>query len=453
MFFNIKGIAPGRYYIFALQDADGNFLFNQKSEQIAFDTTVIVPSSTMDTRSDTVWHDSTHIDSIRYIPYTKFLPNDIVLRAFKEKGQELHLLKIERPVPNRFTVFFTAPSDTLPTINGFNFDPETAFLLVASAQNDTLTYWIKDTLTANLDTLKFGLTYLETDTLGQLVPRTDTLELAAKKSREKIEKELKDNIEKWEKENEKLRKKGKKVQTVNPFLKTYMTPQMSRYGNMAPNKNVTITFPQPIEKIDTTLFSFQKKVDTLWINEPYLFLPVEGKTRSYCLYAEWKPGQTYKFQADTAAFVDIFGIENSKIECNIKISPLESFGALFVHLTMPDTLAVIQLLDASGKILQAQATVNNRADFFYLQPATYYIRAFIDTNGNGVWDTGSYDEGLQPEPMYYFPRPIPIKVRMEIEQDWDPRSIPLIKQKAPEMTKQKPDQEKKITQRNKNYNR
>lgn len=232
-----------------------------------------------------------------------------------------------------------------------------------------------------------------------------------------------------------------------------MTPQMSRYGNMAPNKNVTITFPQPIEKIDTTLFSFQKKVDTLWINEPYLFLPVEGKTRSYCLYAEWKPEQTYKFQADTAAFVDIFGIENSKIECNIKISPLESFGALFVHLTMPDTLAVIQLLDASGKILQAQATVNNRADFFYLQPATYYIRAFIDTNGNGVWDTGSYDEGLQPEPMYYFPRPIPIKVRMEIEQDWDPRSIPLIKQKAPEITKQKPDQEKKIKQRNKNYNR
>ena len=452
-FFNIKGIAPGRYHIFALQDADGNFLFNQKSEQIAFDTTVIVPSSTMDTRSDTVWRDSTHIDSIRYIPYTKFLPNDIVLRAFKEKGQELHLLKIERPVPNRFTVFFTAPSDTLPTINGFNFDPETAFLLEASAQKDTLTYWIKDTLTANLDTLKFGLTYLETDTLGQLVPRTDTLELAAKKSREKIEKELKDNIEKWEKENEKLRKKGKKVQTVNPFLKTYMTPQMSRYGNMAPNKNVTITFPQPIEKIDTTLFSFQKKVDTLWINEPYLFLPVEGKTRSYCLYAEWKPGQTYKFQADTAAFVDIFGIENSKIECNIKISPLESFGALFVHLTMPDTLAVIQLLDASGKILQAQATVNNRADFFYLQPATYYIRAFIDTNGNGVWDTGSYDEGLQPEPMYYFPRPIPIKVRMEIEQDWDPRSIPLIKQKAPEITKQKPDQEKKIKQRNKNYNR
>lgn len=452
-FFNIKGIAPGRYHIFALQDADGDFLFNQKSEQIAFDTTVVVPYSTPDVRNDTVWHDSTHIDSIRYVPYTKFLPNDIVLRAFKEAGQDLHLLKIERPVPNRFTVYFTAPSDTLPVIKGFNFNPETAFLLEASEHKDTLTYWIKDTLTANLDTLKFSLTYLDTDTLGQLVLRTDSQELAAKKSRERIEKELKEKIEKWEKDNERLRKKGMATKKENPFLKSYMTAQLSSFGSMAPNQNVTITFGQPIERVDTTLFSFQRKVDTLWVNEPYLFLPVEGQVRSFRLYAEWEPGKEYKFVADTAAFTDIFGTESNKVECSVKISPLESFGALFIHLAIPDTQAVVQLLDASGRIYRSIQTVKNRADFFYLQPATYYVRAFIDVNGNGVWDTGNYDEGLQPEPMYYFPKPIPVKVRMEIEQEWNPTSIPLTKQKAPEITKQKPDQEKKILRRNQNYNR
>lgn len=452
-FFNIKGIAPGRYHIFALQDADGDFLFNQKSEQIAFDTTVVVPYSTPDVRNDTVWHDSTHIDSIRYVPYTKFLPNDIVLRAFKEAGQDLHLLKIERPVPNRFTVYFTAPSDTLPVIKGFNFNPETAFLLEASEHKDTLTYWIKDTLTANLDTLKFSLTYLDTDTLGQLVLRTDSQELAAKKSRERIEKELKEKIEKWEKDNERLRKKGMATKKENPFLKSYMTAQLSSFGSMAPNQNVTITFGQPIERVDTTLFSFQKKVDTLWVDEPYLFLPVEGQVRSFRLYAEWEPGKEYKFVADTAAFTDIFGTESNKVECSVKISSLESFGALFIHLAIPDTQAVVQLLDASGRIYRSVQTVKNRADFFYLQPATYYVRAFIDVNGNGVWDTGNYDEGLQPEPMYYFPKPIPVKVRMEIEQEWNPTSIPLTKQKAPEITKQKPDQEKKILRRNQNYNR
>lgn len=452
-FFNIKGIAPGRYHIFALQDADGDFLFNQKSEQIAFDTTVIIPSCAPSMRSDTIWHDSTHIDSIRFVPYTQFFPNNIVLRAFKEAGQDLHLLKMERPVPERFTVYFTAPADTLPTIKGFNFDPEKAFVIEPSAHNDTITYWIKDTLTAHLDTLKFSITYLETDSLGELTSHTEMQELSAKKSRARIEKELKEKIDKWEKENERLRKKGFKVDTQNPYLKSYMTAQLSNNGSMAPNKNVTITFPQPIEKVDSTLFSFQKKVDTLWVNEPYLLLPVENKIRSFRLYAEWKPGQEYKFVADTAAFIDIFGTENSKIECNLKISPLESFGALFIHLAIPDTQAVVQLLDGSGKPQQSISTVNNRADFFYLQPATYYIRAFIDTNGNGIWDTGNYDEGIQPEPMYYFPKPIPVKVRMEIEQEWDPTSIPLTKQKAAEITIQKPDQEKKIKRRNQNYNR
>lgn len=452
-FFSIKGVAPGRYHIFALQDADGDFLFNQKSEQLAFDTTVIVPSSTQAVLNDTIWRDSTHIDSIQYVPYTRFLPDDIVLRAFKEAGQDLFLLKTERPLPNRFSVYFTAPSDTVPTIKGFNFDADKAFLLEPSAHNDTLTYWIKDTVTANLDTLKFSMTYLETDTLGQLYYKTDTLELASKKTRAKIEKERQEQIEKWEKDNEKNRRKGVTVNKENPFLKSYMSAQLSSYGNMAPNQNITITFPQPIEKIDSTLFSFQKKVDTLWVDEPYLFLPVEGQLRSYRLYAEWKPGQEYKFVADTAAFTDIFNTESNKIECNVRISSLESFGSLFIHLAMPDTAAVVQLLDGSGNVLQSVPTEKNRADFFYLLPNTYYVRAFIDSNKNGIWDTGNFDNGLEPEMMYYFPRPIPLKVRMEIEQEWDPRSIPLNKQKAKEITKQKPDQEKKIQRRNQNYNR
>ncbi|MBQ2460291.1 MAG: Ig-like domain-containing protein, partial [Bacteroidaceae bacterium] len=36
--FCIKGVKPGKYKAYALTDADGNFIFNQKSEQIAFDT-------------------------------------------------------------------------------------------------------------------------------------------------------------------------------------------------------------------------------------------------------------------------------------------------------------------------------------------------------------------------------------------------------------------------------
>ena len=42
--FTIKGVKPGRYRTFALQDADGDFTFSQKSEMVAWDTTVISTS-------------------------------------------------------------------------------------------------------------------------------------------------------------------------------------------------------------------------------------------------------------------------------------------------------------------------------------------------------------------------------------------------------------------------
>jgi 5-hydroxyisourate hydrolase-like protein (transthyretin family) len=65
--FVIKGVAPGSYRIYALQDADENYYFNQKSEKIAFTDQIVVPSAKPDIRQDTVWRDSLHIETINRI--------------------------------------------------------------------------------------------------------------------------------------------------------------------------------------------------------------------------------------------------------------------------------------------------------------------------------------------------------------------------------------------------
>ena len=39
-----------------------------------------------------------------------------------------------------------------------------------------------------------------------------------------------------------------------------------------------------------------------------------------------------------------------------------------------------------------------------LKPDKYYARIVIDTNDNGVWDTGNYAEKRQPEEVYYSPK-------------------------------------------------
>ena len=449
--FTIKGVAPGRYRIYGLQDMDGDSRFSQKAEKIAFDTIVIEPSCGPDSRQDTVWTDldSTAIDTIKTVHFTHFYPDNVVLRAFTEGFQELHLLKTERPVPDFFTLYFTAPMDSLPIIKGLNFDIEDCGLVLErSAQGDTLTYWITDTLVSDKDTLSLSMTYLDTDTLGKLAWRTDTLDLTPKITRKRQREDLRKKIEDWEDQQKKARRRQKEkyVPEPNPFLREELGYKTQPTGSVAPMENVLFTFEEPVAHVDTAALRFFKQKDTAWVEEPYLFLPVENSLRDYRLYAEWVPGEKYKLEADSNAITSILGKLSAPIKKEIPATPEEEFSALFVRLIMPDTNVVVQLMDNSDKVVRSVKAVDDRADFFYLDPGEYYLRLFIDRDGDGKWTTGLYEQGRQPEEVFYFPKPMVLRAQWEVEQDWEPRSIPLDKQKPEAITKQKPDSEKRIKQ-------
>lgn len=82
--FSIRGVAPGKYRIYALQDADQNFAYSQPTEVIAFNDSIIIPSMEERMRQDTTWIDSLTVDTIVERQYTHYLPDDVLLRAFKE---------------------------------------------------------------------------------------------------------------------------------------------------------------------------------------------------------------------------------------------------------------------------------------------------------------------------------------------------------------------------------
>lgn len=449
--FSIKGVKPGKYHVFALKDADGDFLFNQKSEIIAFDTTTYTTSQGPDLRMDTVWRDSTHWDSIRAIPFTHYYPDDIVLRAFQEEGQDQHMLKNERLVPESFTLYFTAPADSLPKIKGLNFN-DSCLVAEPTLHNDTITYWVTDTMfTYHQDTLAMTITYLETDTLGMLSPHTDTLEMAPKTTYEKLKKEKDKKIEDWEKEREKKLKKAKEPLPYeeNPFLKTFLEITGKPAGSLDPNQNVVFTSNEPIASLDTTMMHFYLKKDSTLIPQPFLFLPVEGSLRSYTLYAEWETKQQYVFQVDSAAFLSILGNGSKAIKQEFRVRDEDEFGSIFVHITSKDSNVVVQIMSKGDKPMRTlRADEKGRADFYYMKPGDYYIRCFIDNNQNDKWDTGNYQEGKQPEEVFYFPKPLTVKAKWDLAQDWNPRLERLDKQKAMEITKQKPDKEKTVKDRN-----
>ena len=102
--FTIRNISPGSYRIFGLNDVNRDYKFDQPGEEIAFNDSIIIPSLEQTTRQDTLWKDSLTIDTIRTVGYTRYFPDDIQLRLFKENFVRQYLLKPERQQENLLTI-------------------------------------------------------------------------------------------------------------------------------------------------------------------------------------------------------------------------------------------------------------------------------------------------------------------------------------------------------------
>lgn len=448
--FSIKGVAPGKYRIYALKDGNQNYLFDSKTEIIAYSDSIIIPSMEPATRQDTTWNaiDTLKIDTIKTIHYTHFMPDNLVLRAFKEENTMQYLAKSEREQLNRFSLYFSAKADTLPTIKGLDFDEKNAFIIEPSIKNDTIRYWIKDTVLCERDTLTLQVDYLYTDTLGNLVPKRDTLAMMNKLSKEKRLAMAKDEMEKKEKEMKKRRRKG---DTLNVVETKFFKMNVDAPSSMDINRNISLQFEEPVQSIDTAAIHVDVKVDTLWNEERFIFMADTVAPRKYYILSDWKPGNEYRLRIDSTAIKSIYGLHTDKVENTVKIKTLEEYGTLYLNIKGIEGNAVVQLLNSSDAVVREQKVKkNNTCDFYFLQPNTkYYIRMYIDSNNNGKWDTGLYDKKVQPEEVYYYPKVWEMKANFEFEEDWDVKAVPLDRQKLDEIKKQKPEEAKKIKDRNK----
>ena len=445
--FVIKGVAPGDYRIYALQDADNNYYFNQKSEQLAFTHDIITPTFKPDIRQDTLWRDSLHIDSIARVPYTHFLPDDIVLRAFTEVQTDRYLIKSERNEPDHFTLFFSYGDSLLPQIRGLNFNEQDAFITELSEKRDTITYWLRDTMLVNQDTLRMELKYMATDTLGVLRLQTDTMDILSKQPYEKRMKQKQDKYEEWKKKQERAKKRDKPYETEMPA--ELLEPKYNVASEPDPDQNITIEMPAPLAKVDTSCVHLYSKYDTLWYRSPFVLRPKEGVNRTYELLGEWRPGIEYSLEIDTMAFTDIYGKTTAPFKQGFKVKTEDSYATLMFDITgMADTTVVVQLLNTSDAMVKETSTTNGRAEFYYIKPGTYYARMYVDSNKNGKWGTGDYAADRQAETTYYYPEKIECKEKWDLTLTWNPMSRSLDRQKPLEITKQKPEKEKTIKRRN-----
>lgn len=445
--FIIKGVAPGSYRIYALQDMDNNYFFSQKAEMLAFCRDIIVPSCKPDVRQDTLWRDSLRIDSVMQVRYTHFLPDDIVLRAFTEEQTDRFFLKADRQKADRFSLFFSNGDGTLPRLRGLNFDSRDALIVEASERADTVTYWLRDTALVNTDTLRIELAYMATDTTGVLAAVTDTLEILSRDTYERRMKRLEQERDDWQKKQDKAKKRGDAYLEVMP--PEALEPEYRVDSEPDPDKNITIVMPSPLAAIDTAKIHLYSRHDTLWYRSPFILREHTAAPRTYELLGEWRPETEYSLEIDSAAFTDIYGKASRAFKRGFRVRSFDDYGSLAMTVDgMADTAIVMQLLDGQGKVVKTAHTRTGTAEFFYIKPAIYYLRMFIDSNANGKWDTGDYATNRQPEQTYFYPEKIECRAKWDITRSWNPTAKPLDRQKPAAITKQKAEQQKTIKQRN-----
>ncbi len=454
--FVIRGIKPGKYRIYALNDMDQSFSYSQRSETMAWSDSIIVPSSTEAYREDTIWNeDKITIDTILTVEYTRFLPDNIVLRAFTATPNIQYLAKSDRNTHEKIELQFAIPVDSMPVIKGLNFNEKDAYIVEHTARYDTITLWMKDTTIYYNDTLRFSLQYLATDTNGLLTDHIDTLSLTPKRSRARIvqdeQKRAKDEAEKFEKDLKRLERNGDSIGIARLMLpKTKFLPIEHTSSTMALNDTYTLSFNEPVTFLSDTAVKVLKMEDSTWVKVPFEIEQDSLLIRDYKIYAEWRPEETYKILIDSASVVGLYGLHNDALEHEIRFAPLDTYSTFTVNVANPKSSYLIELLDNKGDITRRGRIKEGKVDFFFLIPGKYYVRLIDDVNMNNKWDTGEYAEKRQPEDVYYINKVFDLKQDWYHETEmWDVLATPLNKQKPEAITKQKADKKRTITNKNK----
>lgn len=424
--FTVRGMAPGKYKVFALGDLNRDYKYDNPQEVIAFLDSIVIPSAMPAVRQDTVFADSTTIDTIITVAYTRFLPDDLVLRSFQSDFQRQYLQKHERTEPHKLTLFFAAPT-SMPVFS--LLQPEVVhddwYVMERSAKNDTLMLWITDSLVYQQDTITMKINYIRTDSLNKNYIDTDTLSFNLRKSARETRTE-----EKNEDEEKQIRFLG-----INSNVQ-------SSFELFNP---IRFEFEQPLVRFDSSFVKLSMVVDSLYEPVPFRVETDTMNPRKVTIRPRWEPGAKYLLAIDSAALISHYGLWNNGYEQQFTVKPLDQYGNLEIAITgLPEgKAAFVELLDKSDKPFRKSIIKGNVARFQDLLPGEMYARIVIDENGDGMWITGNYEAQRQPETVYYYPGKWVIRAYSDHLEDWQIDAVPVIRQKPLEITKNKPEEKKR----------
>lgn len=439
--FTIKNLAEGKYKIYAVNDADRNYKFNVPTEDIAFYDEVIIPSATITSHNDTIYSDTTRtvIDTIMVHNITNFYPDSLVLFSFNEGYKSLYLSKHDRPEREKLTITHSGASKKITKLTPVNFKANEEWLITdRNITNDTLTFWINDSVIYEMDTIQVIADYLKTDSLFNIIPAADTLNFVYRQSYTDDKKTDTDNTP----VRRGRRAKIDTIKTESLELDASIPNTIDIYSSPF------ISFEVPLSSLNERGISLKSKVDSSFVDiNNWELLQDSLSPRKYILKHDWDFDTKYILTLDSACATSIYGLANDSMSIDFKTKKSSEYSNLYIETIGIESGAFAELLDTKDKPIRYASIKNGGAEFSYLKPGKYYVRLVIDSDNNKKFTTGNYRERRQPEQTYYYSKLIELKPNWDVEQTWNVFGTPITEQKPYDLIKNKPKKDKNKPQK------
>ena len=198
---------------------------------------------------------------------------------------------------------------------------------------------------------------------------------------------------------------------------------LSQGEGVLPNLYLGLTFSKPVEKENIEKIRFFKDQDSTQA------IAIEAKEIAWNKYKTELQirknipfKESIRIQIDSAAFESVEQENSNRIEGKFELKNPVRFATIKLEIETQKENYIIELLDDKKKVLRTfdsnkESLAGNKIIVWeYLPALTYQVRAIIDENKNGKWDTGDYTKKTLPEKIIYMPKTLPVRENWEVNE-------------------------------------
>ena len=390
--FYLNNLAPGEYQIYALKDANRNYIYDQNDEEVAFYQKLVVPT-----------HPSVFLATDSTPALEK--PKDINQFVFKEWPKESKFMDKKIYPPHKILFTFNRPIKNFRMIPlGFTPSKKDWHFDVHGVEGDSVTTYLlgidKDTIDVILADGDFIM---------------DTLELALVKAKRKTFNS-----------GGSLFSRKKKVKTnASDTTKKKIITKIKYTSNIGKTMHffseLGFTFKVPLSNYKADRIELYKARDTLWV-------PIKSESRivdekkmlKVYISATFEERKKYKLVVRDSTFFDLYNSTNDSIEKTFQTTEMREYGSLDLVVKYSGSQPlIIQMLNAKDVVIREDfITEPQTVSYPFLTEGKYKIKAIVDLNKNGKWDNGDFYNRILPERIYYVNKIINIRSNWDNEQIW-----------------------------------